>query len=214
MNTVVARAAVAAALTLVMLTGCAAAPGSRPPSSSPDAGGGQILGASAPELPSSEVVGAGTVIDEGGDAKLCLHAIMESYPPQCDGVPLDAWGWDGLEGFESSGTTRWGSYAVTGTYDGKRLTVTQVPVLLALYDPPPIDDPADREPGTATEDEVLAIQEDLAMRDIEGLLGVGSFSEGRVTVVVAWDDGTLQQAADDEFGEGVVVVSSALREID
>lgn len=211
MNTIVVRAAIVAATALLVLVGCAATPGSRPPSSSADAAGGQVLGTAAPRLPAGEVVGAGMVIEDGGSPELCLFTIMESYPPQCDGLPLDGWSWDGLDGVESNGTTRWGSFAVTGTYDGERLTVTQPPVSLALYDPPAADDPTGGEPGTATQEELTAVQEEISARDIDGVGGVMTL-DGRVWVEVVWDDGTLQDAADAEFGEGTVIVRSALRE--
>ncbi len=95
--------------------------------------------------PDGEVVGVGTVMDlgQGDDPQLCLGAIAESYPPQCSGIPITNWDWAPVKDTsEASGTTRWGSYAVTGTYDGETFTVTQEPVSSALYDPAaPTDDP-------------------------------------------------------------------------
>ncbi len=87
--------------------------------------------------PDGEVVGVGTVMDTGqGDPELCLGAIAESYPPQCSGIPITNWDWAPVKDTsESSGTTRWGSYAVTGTYDGETFTVTKEPMSSALYDP-------------------------------------------------------------------------------
>ena len=104
--------------------------------------------------PEGEVVGVGTVMDTGqGDPELCLGAIAESYPPQCSGIPITNWDWAPVEDtFESSGTTRWGSYAVTGTYDGKTFTVTQDPVSLGALRPGragrrPVPDPLPRARG-------------------------------------------------------------------
>ena len=37
---------------------------------------------------------------------------------------------------------------------------------------------------------------------------------GYVWVSVVWDDGTLQDAVDEAYGDGVVLVTSALRQID
>lgn len=37
--------------------------------------------------------------------------------------------------------------------------------------------------------------------------------EGRLVVDVVWDDGTLQQAADDDYGSDVIVIRSAIREV-
>ncbi|MFJ4175661.1 hypothetical protein [Microbacterium sp. NPDC089696] len=38
--------------------------------------------------------------------------------------------------------------------------------------------------------------------------------DGYVRVVVPWDDGSLQTSMDAAYGEGVVIVDSALREVD
>lgn len=41
-----------------------------------------------------------------------------------------------------------------------------------------------------------------------------STDRGYVWLQVVWDDGTIQDAADAEFGDDVVIVTSSLREID
>jgi len=104
-------------------------------------------GAMPTQVPAAggEVVGVGTVMDTGKPTgpELCLGAVAESYPPQCSGIPMEGWNWQmGGPTAEFSGTTRWGSYAVTGTFDGSTFTVTDEPVSSALYDPAaPVDDP-------------------------------------------------------------------------
>ena len=132
--------AVAAALALLALTSCgsqrdvAAEPATDPSTASAPATGTP----SPPAPPSGDVIGAGTVMDTGKPTgpELCLGAVAESFPPQCSGVPIAGWDWATLgETYEESGTTRWGGYAVTGTYDGTTLTVTRPPMSSALYDP-------------------------------------------------------------------------------
>lgn len=143
-----ARAQVGATLLgLVLLSACSGdgdgGTVSDPAGSGGGAGSGSTSGASAGEMPTSvpppdsEVVGVGTVMDVGqGDPELCLGAIAESFPPQCSGIPISNWDWAPVKDTsESSGTTRWGSYAVTGTYDGETFTVTKEPMSSALYDP-------------------------------------------------------------------------------
>ncbi|WP_144796435.1 hypothetical protein [Microbacterium paludicola] len=195
---------------MLALAGCAASPGSAPPSSS-DAPAGQSLGSLAPAPPEAEVVGEGTVIDVDGTVEVCLGPVAESYPPQCSGLPLRGWAWDDADGAKSSGSVRWGQYALTGTYDGSALTLTGAPVPLALYDPPARTDPTGGEPGSTPESELTVIQDELP--DRLGSTGyLASYPEdGRVWVDVLWDDGTLQRAADDDYGAGVVIVRSALR---
>lgn len=158
------------------------------------------------------MIATGTVID-AGEPELCLGAIMESYPPQCEGVPLDGWTWDGIDGHESSGDVTWGSYAVYGTYDGERYTVTDPPIMLALYDPVRPEDPTSGVDGTSSEADLTRVQDELSAS--LGLDALTLWSErGYVWVDVVWDDGTLQRAVDEAYGPGVVIVTSALREID
>lgn len=161
------------------------------------------------------MIGTGTVMDDGGRVELCLGAVMESYPPQCSGVQMAGWSWDGVDGSQSSGTIRWGEYAVTGSYDGETIAITQPPVLLALYDPIALPDPTGGEPGTTGEARLLAIQSQLPDRlgDDGSAYLASSPENGYLWVDVLWDDGTYQQAADDDFGEGVVIIRSALRAV-
>lgn len=200
---------------LLVLSGCAGSPGSAPPTST--AGDGATgLGSATPDPPAGDVTGTGTVMDDVGQVEFCLGPIMESYPPQCSGIPLDGWSWDGVEGSEASGSIRWGAYALTGSYDGESFTPTQPPILLALYDPMAPEDPTGGEPGDTPEKRLLEIQAELDDRlGDDGDTYFSSYPEnGYLWVDVLWDDGTHQDAADAEFGEGVVVIRSALREAD
>jgi hypothetical protein len=52
----------------------------------------------------------------GRGPRLCL-AMADSYPPQCSGVDITGWSWEGLA-HESAKGTKWGSYVLVGTYDG------------------------------------------------------------------------------------------------
>ncbi len=204
----------AGAVTVVLLlTGCAAAPGGSAPPTSTTVPSDMRLEEAEPAPPEGRVVGTGTVLDASGDVRLCLGAIQESYPPQCDGVPLDEWSWDGVGGSEASGDTRWGAYAVTGTWDGERFAVTDPPALLALYDPAAAEDPTGGVDGTGTAEELDRIQNDIIGRLGAEALTV-STDRGYVWLQVVWDDGTLQRAVDAEYGDGLVVVTPALRVID
>jgi hypothetical protein len=201
------------AASVLALAGCATPAGPGATGSSPDAPPGASLGSLWPAPPEGEVIAQGTVMDVGGDAELCLGAVAESYPPQCSGVPITNWTWDGIEGSETSGDTTWGSYAVQGTYDGEEFTVTQPPIMLALYDPMMPEDPTGGEPGAGDEDTLLAIQEDLPEALDEAYLS--SYPEnGWLWVDVVWDDGTWQNAADADYGDDVVIIRSAFRPVE
>ncbi|OAZ39606.1 hypothetical protein CBF90_03820 [Microbacterium sp. AISO3] len=184
---------------IALTAGCASTPAAGPTSLDP-----------AP--PSSEVVAQGTVLDDGAGAELCLGAVAESAPPQCSGIPLEGWDWASVTDATTMSGATWGAYAVQGRYDGSSLTVTASAVPLALYDPMPLPDPTGGVPGAA---------DDATLRDVEqrvhdtlgdSVLASGAY-DGRLWVTVIWDDGTLQDAADAEFGADVVVIQSAMREI-
>jgi hypothetical protein len=49
---------------------------------------------------------------------------MDSYPPQCGGLDLTNWSWDGNLASERASGTRWGEYVVVGTYDRDAQTFT------------------------------------------------------------------------------------------
>jgi hypothetical protein len=204
MSRFITTGAVAAA-SVLLLAGCA--------TSSAGSGSGEAVVWEAPSPPAGEVSAQGTVRDVDGTVELCLGPIAESYPPQCSGIPVEGWSWDGIEGWETSGDVTWGAYAVRGTYDGSSFAVTGEPVMLALYDPIAPADPTGGKPGMATEAELTEMQD--AVPELIGNGFLASYPEnGWLWVDVVWDDGTLQAAADTTYGEGVVVVRSAMRPFD
>ncbi|MDQ0648567.1 hypothetical protein QFZ53_002763 [Microbacterium natoriense] len=196
---------VASALALLALTACSTSPGSSPAPTSVS-----LVTAPAPD---GRVIATGTVIDDGGHVQLCLGAVAESHPPQCSGVPLEGWTWEGVDGSETADTTTWGTYAVYGIFDGEKVAVTDPPIMLALYDPIRPEDPTGGEVGTTADAELARVQDDIAER-----LGAAATEvrteRGYVWVEVPWDDGTLQDSVNALYGDGVVIVSSAFREVD
>lgn len=197
-------AVVLLALSALLLTACASGAGGD------IAPVGRVgLGDVWPNPPEGEVIAQGTVMDAGGDVELCLGAIAESYPPQCSGIPLTGWTWDAVEGSETASGVTWGAYAVQGTFDGESFTITQPPMMLALYDPMMSPDPTGGRPGEGSDDELAAIQEELPGLLGDDLLG-SSVQDGRLWIDVVWDDGTRQDVADAVYGDDMVVVRSAL----
>ena len=57
--------------------------------------------------------------------ELCVGAVMESLPPQCEGLPLAGWDWAKVDDEESVNGTTWGAYSVVGTFDGETFTITE-----------------------------------------------------------------------------------------
>lgn len=73
-----------------------------------------------------------TVLDDGNGPELCTN-VAESLPPQCSGTPMAGWDWTAHPEHEDQSGTTWGSFALTGTFDGTTLTVTEA-IPAALYD--------------------------------------------------------------------------------
>jgi hypothetical protein len=152
-----------------------------------------------------------TVMDTG-TPELCLGPVAESYPPQCGGPTLTGWSWAEHRGtYDEQGSTRWGTYLVTGTWDGTSMTATEA-VPGALYDPAvptPSPTPA---AATAYPDDALAELSDQLRDRLPGYLGSygGDGTDGHVLADVIYDDGSLQAWADATYGAHVVIVTSAL----
>jgi hypothetical protein len=153
------------------------------------------------------VVGLGTVIDQDAGPELCLGPVAESYPPQCKGLPVEGWDWVGHRGdFDDAAGVRFGTFAVTGGFDGTTLTYESA-VPGALYDPTPRPEPA----SSAAEQHSAAELEGIG-RELQELPGALSTMAGEnlVVVDVVHDDGSLQDWADATYGTGLVFVHSAL----
>ena len=191
--TVVAAAAIS-------LSGCGATstPGS------PDAGG-------TPDMKPVDVMGEGLVIQSpDSPATLCLGPIMESYPLQCSGPEVIGWDWTQADGEETTEGVTMGTYVVWGEWNGTAL-VLESQLQLALYDPVPFEDPAlVGEPGTTPEQDLLDIESSVADAFPVEVLSSG-IEHGYLFVEVVFDDGAVQEWADEEYGPDVVMVRPALR---
>jgi hypothetical protein len=205
-----ARLLPAAALAGVLLAGCAAGPGDAP---SHGTSGGVGLNPGAPIAAPGEVLGQGTVIQTGDAApQFCLGPVAESYPPQCSGVALANWDWDAVEGDETSGDVTFGAYAITGTWDGTTLTTTSA-IMLALYDPMPVEDPL-LDPGNAGdtgEADLTKIQDELA--DAPFTVLESHIENGYLFVSVVYDDGRIQDWVDAAYLPDAVAIRPALHDL-
>jgi hypothetical protein len=145
-----------------------------------------------------------TVMDTG-TPELCLGPIAESYPPQCGGPEITNWDWaeHGHQMFEQQGDIRWGTYLVTGRWDG-----TSFP---ASPEPTPTQTPA----KDYTNKELEGIADELgdSLPGVQGAYG-GEGTHGHVLADVLYDDGSLQAWADEQYGAGVVLISSALVDVE
>jgi hypothetical protein len=86
---------------------------------SPRSTGRSEAPSTAPEEPPL-VRGTGTVLEEReGAPEFCLGGVATSLPPQCGGPRIEGWDWDAVEDEERAGGVVWGSYTLTGRYDGR-----------------------------------------------------------------------------------------------
>jgi hypothetical protein len=153
------------------------------------------------------VTGFGLVIDKEDGPEFCLGPVAESYPPQCSGIPLAGWRWEDHRGeFDNASGVRFGSFAVTGTFDGTTMTA-QDAVSGAVYDPMPVPEPTSGAAEDHTPAELEAIAEEV--RDLPGFL-TAMPGDNLVAVDVVHDEGSLQAWADAAYGTGLVFVRSAL----
>lgn len=67
---------------------------------------------------------SGTVLEAPETGPQLCHMVADSLPPQCSGPEVVGWDWTAVEAESASGTT-WGSYLLTGTWDGTRFTLTE-----------------------------------------------------------------------------------------
>lgn len=193
------------ALGTLLLCGCAP----------PTASAGDPTDASAPLPVTGELQGRGMVMQKGAEPpQLCLGAVMESYPPQCSGPALTNWDWSKVDDEEAASGVTWGSYLMTGTWDGVQFTQTKEPIPLSLYEPPPPAGPAlwEATPGSGSEAQLELIRDEIFSSRDSSILGSWT-TNGYLILNVFYDDGTLQNELDVKYGPKLVLVDSALRPV-
>ncbi|MEO3794220.1 hypothetical protein ABGB14_28735 [Nonomuraea sp. B10E15] len=91
--------------------------------------------APAATVPTIQYQADGTVLaDQQHGPQLCA-IVAQSLPPQCGGPDIIGWDWNAVEHSARNGV-RWGSYHVVGTWDGKRLRLTEPPRPAEHHDAP------------------------------------------------------------------------------
>jgi hypothetical protein len=211
------RVAVPLLAAAALFTGCAGGT----PVDGPGAPGDRVMGGNGIAAV-GEVAGQGTVLQiEDQAPQLCLGAVAESYPPQCGGPEVIGWDWDAVDLEESASDVTWGTYAVVGTWDGTKFTLTQPAIPLALYDPMPFDPDPRTDPANAgdnSEDTLLSVQENLTESVNNGSNPwpiLSSWPEnGYLFVTVEYDDGTIQAYYDGLYGPETIAIQSALRDLE
>ena len=154
-----------------------------------------------------------TVLDDpasSDDPQLCIGAVAESAPPQCSGIVLTGWDWEAVEGdYMEQGEARWGLFTVEGDYspDDETLAVTSVDT--EATDELPVTPTCEGDECVQPTDELKDIASEI-MSTTPGVLSATVDGFGTVNVSVAFDDGSLQNSLDEQYGEGIVEVTSVL----
>lgn len=200
------RLVIAALLLTLPLAACSTEEDMRAvdPAGSGEPSGSAPAGAVPTPVPDGEVRTSGlvTVLDPGTGPQLCLGAVAESYPPQCGGPAIEGFEW-GDVGFEEASGVTWGSYALTGTFDGTTFTATDA-IPAALYDA--LAEPQDEPLGAACEAPPTTDAAKATPEDMDATLAVASALPGYAT---AWLTGNTINVAVTEDADGA---ESALRE--
>src|SRR6478609_5643921 len=193
--------AAAAVLTVLGATACSTEAEMRavdPASGSESGAAADASSGGVPQpVPDGEVRTSGlvTVIDEGDGPEMCLGAVAESYPPQCGGPALADFDW-GDAGSEEASGVRWGSYALTGTFDGSTFTVTDA-IPAALYDT--MAAPEEEPLAAACDDPTTTDTAKAAPEDLDATLAAAS---ALPTYASAWLTGDTINVAVTEDPEG------------
>lgn len=205
----IALAGLAAAIVLGP-AGCAGAGPAAPAAPVPTGPAVQAQLAALPTpAPDSPVLAVTTVLERDGGALLCVGAVAESAPPQCEGLELLGWDWAAFE-HEQTGGVRWAQgVAIQGAYDPEAGMFTQTgePMSAAAITMPAIEVPE----GSLDAAAIEAMRRDFGAIERADVLAT-SGQQGTLVVEVVYDDGTVQQAIDEIYGPGVAFVISALRD--
>lgn len=199
------RGLLAAAVLLV--AGCAGAPGEVPGSgSTPAPGEGATYGTFT------------TILQEGdGEPELCLGGVMESLPPQCGGPVVVGLDWEDVADRETASGTTWGTGWVVGTFDGETFTLTE-PVASEApeWAHPEEDDPAARFPPLCDDpyrggDESFDASSSAGMDAVNTLVATAEGLDGYATLYVS--DGSTEFNVIISAGHDAEAAHAALREV-
>lgn len=159
-----------------------------------------------------------TVIDDGeGTPTLCVGLQQSSLPPGCGGVDLIGWDWSDLAGtYEELGGVRWGDFSVSGEYSRAHnaLWVTRAtPDGTDLGHAWAYCSGEGRTEGVPPADPKAVWSYIVQEMGVEVYLAETDRPCGVARVLVAFDNGSIQNAVDKRFGAGAAQVVSGLAAI-
>jgi hypothetical protein len=196
----------ALAVTAATLTGCSTESEMRAQDPAASQAPSDTAGESPTAVPTAVPVVEGelatrglvTVLDDGDGPELC-HSVAESMPPQCSGPKITGWDWAAHPEHEDQGGVRWGSFHLTGTFDGATFAVSDA-IPAALYDAmnepeeEPLGTPCDEpEGGWVVDDDARSPE------DMDATLNAAAALPG---YAMAWLDDQVVNVAVTEDPEG------------
>lgn len=164
--------------------------------------------------------GSLTVLESSTHGPELCGFILESFPPQGRGVPVQGWDWTAVDGAESASGTTWGTWHLTGTFDGEVFTLTEPPG--PSVEP---DDERSNETekcrsrvGTETERRLAAVQQEVTAIDVRAVLGGVQYvytdsGRGVVAAVVWFADEDAIRFAEERWG-GLVELRPLLEPVE
>ncbi|WP_026930334.1 hypothetical protein [Glycomyces tenuis] len=163
--------------------------------------------------------GALTVLENEEHGPQLAGVVAQSYPPQGGGLDVAGWDWAAVEHEEAAGT-RWGTYLVTGTFDGEALVLTEEPVPageIDMADYPHLEhtEPPAPEPAEELSDaELQGIVDDLAER-FPAVVNSGrpDTEHGVARIDATLVTPELESYAAEQYPEGAVVFASMLKQV-
>ena len=108
---------------LALVTGCGEAS-----SLGPAAEAAEVVRPTAVPAAEGTVTTSQSVVvsDDGSGPQLCFGGIDFGGPPSCSDAGVTGWDWSAVDDVSEEGGVRWGTYALTGAFDGEAFAVTDV----------------------------------------------------------------------------------------
>lgn len=149
---------------------------------------------SAPAGP--QLVGAaGTLLGAGEEIGLCRGAVMESYPPQCETIPIEGLTWADVPWADEANGVSWGEATIVGTFDGTTFHVTDAYAEGEAGTPSPLNEhaPLCETPTDGTGDQAGAAGLEAIAKRYPGYVGLW-VSPDQATFNLAFTDGGEEAA--------------------
>jgi hypothetical protein len=146
----------------------------------------------------------GPVLDKQGlGPQLCSY-LLESLPPQCEGVPVIGLDWADIPWAESAGDTTWAEVRLVGYFDGEAFTLSRPPA-----EPEPQSGP-DEDPFATPCPEPAGgwVMTDPALATQEAFEAAQRYAASQPDYVALWIDYLVEPSEDSDLGPAGFVLNA------